>query len=99
MSLSDPHIGAMLPASEGKPQHEEPEHWRGKAIEFRRRAMATTDGALAVRLHSNADACALVGIELARLSPDAPANSPWRYLRSSFAAPVAVGALLLVAWL
>jgi hypothetical protein len=61
--------------------------------------MATTDGTLAARLYSDADACALVAIGLARLPSDAPAESTWRYLRSSFAAPAAVGSLLLVAWM
>jgi hypothetical protein len=92
------HIGSMRSSPDDKPKHEEPEHWRGKAVELRRRAMATTDSVLAARLHSSADACALVATELARIPYDAPAEPAWRVLRSSFAAPVAVMSLLLFAW-
>jgi hypothetical protein len=88
----------MRPSFEAQPKHEEPEHWRRKAVELRRRAMATTDSALAARLHANADACALVGSELAGLPAGAPGKSPWPRLRSSFAAPVAIASLLLLAW-
>jgi hypothetical protein len=89
----------MRPSPDDTPKHEDPAHWHRKAVELRRRAMATTDGTLAARLYSDADACALVATGLAQLPSDAPAESTWRHIRSAFAAPAAVGSLLLLAWM
>jgi hypothetical protein len=88
----------MRSLAEGGLKHEDPEHWRLKAVELRRRAMSATDGSLASRLHANAEACIRVGVELARGSAEGPWEPAVRALRSSFAAPLAVLWVSLLAW-